>query len=208
MLRSIIAVSVIFIAVLNAAHAEDAATALRDRLEKIKSLSASFQQTLYDEAGEVLQQSQGTARLKRPGHLFWATESPYEALMVADNKTLWRHDIDLEQVTRQPLDKSLSQTPALLLSGEVAHIEQSFVVREEGQGTAQSTFVLEPKAADSLVRQLQFTFKAGEISGMRIVDDLQQRTDIVFSDVVLNGRIDDSVFKFDIPPGVDVISND
>lgn len=195
-------------ATLNLVHAEDATTALRNKLEAMDSFSANFQQTLYDESDQELQQSQGAAKLKRPGHLYWATQSPYENLMIADNKTLWRYDIDLEQVTRQPLDKNLSQTPALLLSGEVANIDKNFVVRRTEQGAGQTTFVLEPKRSDSLLRQLSLTFKADAISSMRIVDDLQQRTDIEFSDVVVNAKIDADVFKFEVPPGVDLLTNE
>ncbi|MGI9288692.1 MAG: outer membrane lipoprotein chaperone LolA [Pseudomonadales bacterium] len=198
----------LLIATLNNVYAEDATMALRDKLKAMDSFSANFQQTLYDEADQELQQSQGAAKLKRPGHLYWSTQSPYENLMIADNKTLWRYDIDLEQVTQQPLDKNLSQTPALLLSGEVANIDKNFVVRRTEQGEDQTTFILEPKRADSLLRQLSLTFKADAISSMRIVDDLQQRTDIEFSDVVVNAEIDADVFKFEVPPGVDLLTNE
>lgn len=207
-MRNLLSACCLLFTTLQVAQAEDATLALRNKLEAMHSFSASFQQTLYDESDQELQQSNGTAKLKRPGHLYWATQSPYENLMIADNKTLWRYDIDLEQVTQQPLDKNLSQTPALLLSGEVANIDKNFVVRRKEQGKDQTTFILEPKRADSLLRQLSLTFSADAISAMRIVDDLQQRTDIEFSDVVVNAEIDASVFKFEVPPGVDLLTND
>lgn len=207
-MRSFVITFGMLLATLNLVHAEDATTALRDKLEAMESFSANFQQTLYDESDQELQQSQGTAKLKRPGHLYWATQSPYENLMIANNKTLWRYDIDLEQVTRQPLDKNLSQTPALLLSGEVANIDKNFVVSKKEQDSGKTTFILQPRRTDSLLRQLSLTFKADAISGMRIVDDLQQRTDIEFSDVVVNAEIDASVFEFEVPPGVDLLTNE
>lgn len=207
-MKHLLIVCGLFFATLNMVRAEDATAALRNRLEAIQSFAATFRQTLYDEAGQELQQSKGTAKLKRPGHLYWATQSPYENLMIADNKTLWRYDIDLEQVTQQPLDKNVSQTPALLLSGEVANIDKNFVVRQTKQDAGKVTFILEPRRADSLVRQLSLTFKAEAITGMSIVDDLQQRTDIEFSDIVVNAKIDAGVFEFEVPPGVDLLKNE
>ncbi len=206
-MRYILNTCLLLLATLTAAHAEDATVTLRNKLQAMQSFSANFQQTLFDENDQELQQSEGTAKLKRPGQLYWETQSPYENLMIADNKTLWRYDVDLEQVTRQPLDKNISQTPALLLSGEVANIDENFSVRATTERGA-TTFVLQPKRADSLIKQLQFTFKADAISSMRIVDDLQQRTDIEFSDVVVNADIDADVFKFKVPPGVDVLTNE
>jgi outer membrane lipoprotein-sorting protein len=49
-----------------------------------------------------------------------------EQTMVSDGKkvTLW--DPDLEQATIKKLDERLTQTPALLLSGDVSKISQSF----------------------------------------------------------------------------------
>lgn len=199
---------ILLLAMLNVAHAEDATVALRNKLQAMESFSANFQQTLFDENDQELQQSQGTAKLKRPGQLYWETQSPYENLMIADNKTLWRYDIDLEQVTKQALNNNVSQTPALLLSGEVKNIDKNFVVRKTEQGGGTTSFTLEPKGSESLVKQLQFTFRADAISSMRIVDDLQQRTEIEFSDVIVNADIDSSVFKFKVPPGVDVLTNE
>ncbi len=198
----------LLLVMLNVAYAEDATLALRNKLQAMESFSANFQQTLFDENGEELQQSQGKAKLKRPGQLYWETQSPYENLMIADNKTLWRYDMDLEQVTKQALNKNISQTPALLLSGEVKNIDKNFIVKKTEQGAGTTSFTLEPKRSDSLVKQLQFTFKTDAISSMRIVDDLQQRTDIEFSDVIVNADIDASVFTFKVPPGVDVLTNE
>ncbi len=207
-MRNTLTACCLLFAALNMAQAEDATVTLRNKLQAMDSFAANFEQTLFDENDQELQRSQGSAKLKRPGQLYWETRSPYENLMIADNKTLWRYDIDLEQVTKQPLDKNISQTPALLLSGEVANIDENFSVRKTTQSGGATTFILEPKRANSLIKQLQFTFAAGAISSMRIVDDLQQRTDITFSDVVVNAEIDAKVFKFEVPPGVDVLKNE
>lgn len=207
-MRHLLNTFTLLLAMLNAAHAEDATRDLRNKLQAMQSLSANFQQTLFDESDQELQQSEGRAKLKRPGQLYWETQSPYENLMIADNKTLWRYDIDLEQVTKQTLNKDISQTPALLLSGDVKNIDENFFVRKTEQGEGTTSFILEPKGAEGLVKQLEFTFKADAISRMRIIDDLQQRTDIEFSDVIVNADIDSSVFKFKVPPGVDVLTNE
>ncbi len=64
--------------------------------------------------------------LQRPGLFYWHTEATAEQTMVSDGKkvTLW--DPDLEQATIKKLDPRLTQTPALLLSGDVSKISESF----------------------------------------------------------------------------------
>jgi outer membrane lipoprotein carrier protein len=74
--------------------------------------------------------------------------------MVSDGKkvTLW--DPDLEQATIKKLDERLNQTPALLLSGDVSKISQSFDITSKEQGEV-IDFTLKPKTKDTLFDSLR-----------------------------------------------------
>jgi outer membrane lipoprotein carrier protein len=109
------------------AHADDKDVArLTQLLETSKTLTANFSQLTLDGSGTQLQETRGDMVLQRPGLFYWHTEAPNEQTMVSDGKkvTLW--DPDLEQATIKKLDERLTQTPALLLSGDVSKISQSF----------------------------------------------------------------------------------
>ena len=110
----------------------------------------------------------------------------------------------LEQVTIKTLDQRLTQTPALLLSGDVSKISQSFDISAKEAGGV-IDFTLKPKTKDTLFDSLRLSFRNGVINDMQLVDSVGQRTNILFTGVKANEPVPASKFKFDIPKGADVI---
>jgi outer membrane lipoprotein carrier protein len=188
--------------------ADDAALQrLSAHLDGVKSLQAPFVQTVSDEKGKVLQTSQGTLAVKRGNRLRWETSAPFAYLIVTDGSTLWRYDRDLEQVTRQKFKGELADTPALILSGDMARIRANYEVNFE-KGAAGDYFHLLPKQKNALFRSLTLLFSANSISQLVLQDNLDQRTEIRFNSVVNNPALADSFFHFDPPAGVDVVDDE
>lgn len=111
---------------------------------------------------------------------------------------------DTEQATIKKLDVRLNQTPALLLSGDVSKISQSFDITSKEQGEVMD-FTLKPKTKDTLFDSLRVSFRRGLINDMQLVDSVGQRTNILFNGVKANEAIPASKFQFKIPEGADVI---
>ena len=185
------------------ADAQDV-TRLSQLLEKSKTITANFSQLTLDGSGTRLQETKGEMSVQRPGLFYWHTEAPQEQTMISDGQkvTLW--DPDLEQATIKKLDQRLTQTPALLLSGDVSKISESFDISSKQAGEVME-FTLKPKTKDTLFDSLNLSFRNGMINNMRLVDSVGQRTDILFSGVKANKPIPASKFKFVIPKGADVI---
>ena len=187
------------------AHADDKDVArLTQLLEKSQTLTARFSQLTLDGSGTQLQETAGDMSLQRPGLFYWHTNAPAEQTMVSDGKkvTLW--DPDLEQATIKNLDQRLTQTPALLLSGDVSKISQSFDISAKEAGGV-IDFTLKPKTKDTLFDSLRLSFRNGLVNDMQMIDSVGQRTNILFTGVKANEPIPASKFKFDIPKGADVI---
>lgn len=187
------------------AHADEKDVArLTQLLETSKTLSANFSQLTLDGTGTQLQETTGNMTLQRPGLFYWHTNPPAEQTMVSDGKkvTLW--DPDLEQATIKKLDERLTQTPALLLSGDVSKISQSFDISAKEAGGV-IDFTLKPKTKDTLFDNLRLSFRSGLLNDMQLIDSVGQRTNILFTGVKANEAVPASKFKFDIPKGADVI---
>ena len=187
------------------AHADPASVAsLKNLLDKSQTLTARFSQLTLDAGGTQLQETAGEMAVQRPGLFYWHTEGKAEQTIVSDGQkvTLW--DPDLEQATIKKLDPRLNQTPALLLSGDVSKINDSFDITSK-QTSNVIEFTLKPKAKDTLFDTLNLSFGNGVINNMRLIDSVGQRTDILFSGVKANQPVPASKFKFDIPKGADVI---
>ena len=103
------------------------------------------------------------------------------------------------------MDQRLSHTPALLLSGDVSRLQESFDIQYTGGGNVLD-FTLTPKDADSMFDSLRVSFSDGVINDMQMSDPVGQRTNILFRNVQLNAPLDDEQFTFEVPEGVDVIS--
>ncbi|EIK73593.1 outer membrane lipoprotein carrier protein LolA [Pseudomonas synxantha BG33R] len=187
------------------AHAdEQAVKRLTGLLNDSKTLTSRFSQLTLDAGGTQLQETAGEMAVQRPGLFYWHTEGNAEQTIVSDGQkvTLW--DPDLEQATIKKLDPRLNQTPALLLSGDVSKISDSFDITSKQTGDVMD-FTLKPKAKDTLFDSLRLSFRGGLINDMQLVDSVGQRTNILFTGVKANGVVDASKFKFDIPKGADVI---
>ncbi|WP_122872322.1 outer membrane lipoprotein chaperone LolA, partial [Pseudomonas viridiflava] len=179
-------------------------TRLTQLLENSRTLTARFSQLTLDGGGTQLQETTGEMALQRPGLFNWHTDAPQEQLMVSDGKKVSLWDPDLEQVTIKTLDQRLTQTPALLLSGDVSKISESFdITAKEAGGVID--FVLKPKTKDTLFDSLRLSFRNGIINDMQLVDSVGQRTNILFTGVKANEPIAASKFQFQIPKGADVI---
>ena len=187
------------------AHADDKDVArLTQLLEKSQTLSARFSQLTLDGSGTQLQETAGQMSLQRPGLFYWHTDAPQEQLMVSDGKKVSLWDPDLEQVTIKNLDQRLTQTPALLLSGDVSKISQSFDISAKEAGGV-IDFTLKPKTRDTLFDSLRLSFRNGLVNDMQLIDSVGQRTNILFTGVKANEPIPASRFRFDVPKGADVI---
>lgn len=184
-----------------------AAEQLSAHLQPMESLEARFEQIIRDTDGTILQSASGLLAVKRPRHFYWRTEQPYEHLVVTEGKTLWLYDIDLEQISRQAFNSNLDKAPALLLSGEVDVINQQYQV-EVTDSSTDAHFILTPKNTDSLFQQLEITFREGLVRSMVLRDSFDQVTTIAFTDVALNPVLDDGLFRFVPPEGIDIITDE
>jgi chaperone LolA len=169
----------------------------------LASVRAQFVQELVDPRTKAVQRAEGTLSLQKPGRFRWDYTTPKQ-LIVSDGTKLWLYDADLEQVTVRRVRDTLSQTPAMLLSGQ-SRIRDQFEVRDGGESDGLSWVRLLPKTQDTDFRELRLAFAGDTLRRMEFEDKLNQLTRITLNRVERNARLDASLFRFVPPPGVDVI---
>lgn len=180
----------------------------RDRLDRffatVVTLKARFEQTVTDEQGQVVQESAGEVMLLRPGRFRWDYERPFKQLIVADGQFLWVYDSELAQATVKPLGNALGAAPIMLLS-EPRPLTEDFIVLQESSDGVLQWVELKPKLQDTDFVRILIGLDGAGIREMRLWDQFNQQTKIRFHDLELNIEIPPSRFRFDLPPGVDVI---
>jgi len=193
-------------AVVNAQQSIDsAASELAGLLQSYQSFAASFVQIVVNENGGQVQESRGQLKAKRPGLFYWETTSPHSQFIASDGRHVEVYDPDLEQVTVHKLDDRVATTPALLLSGEVENLDESYRISGRILGGKTREFTLEPRAEDSLFVSLRLTFHGDELQEMRMQDSLGQLSVLSFQDIRVNGAVPDTAFSLEYPDTVDVI---
>ncbi len=186
--------------------AKTATEDLAERLKTYETFQGNFNQTVTDSTGELLQQSSGTFNVKSPGYFYWDTLQPFPQKVIANLKSIWLYDPDLEQVTVSPYSDSVDQSPALLLSGNVEKITENYSV--ERIESPVNGFVLTPKANSSNFTELRLIFTEAVLTTMILTDSLEQTTTFNFDAIKINQPIDSALFEFEPPTGVDILKND
>jgi outer membrane lipoprotein carrier protein len=186
------------------AFADQVLDGLNHFFTEVKTLDAEFDQQVFDEQGKIVQQSRGRLKLSRPGRFRWETVSPAGQLIVADGRNLWIYDIELEQASVKPIDEMLAATPVTLLT-ELRPLEREFFIQQAPERTGLNWVRLIPKTQDTEFNRIELGLKHNEVRQMELHDQFGQKTVIRFTGMRSNQSIPESEFRFDAPPGVDII---
>jgi len=185
--------------------ADDGLDLLEGFLDDVETMSADFEQSLVDANDVVVENSSGSLWIRRPGEFQWRYREPYEQLLVADGTNIWSYDVDLEQVTVRPQAEMLANTPATLLGGSREVLEEFHFVGSETDERGTVWLTLTPRNIDNGFTRVELGFDSGTLRRMIFSDSLEQTTLIALLDVEVNTSLDDELFRFSVPPGVDLV---
>ena len=181
--------------------------ALYDLLHPIKSLSAQFIQTISDAQGAPYETSSGVFSVAEPNRVRWQVIQPMAQEIITDGDRVWVYDPDLQQVIVQSYDSNMATSPAGLFSGDVQQLSRDYQIDYKANQSALESYILIPKAPGGFYQRLQIDFIKQKPVALQFIDSLEQTIRIEFSEVQINLELTDSLFVFEVPPDVDVISN-
>ncbi len=188
----------------SAAHA--GARADLDAFTKgLKGLDGQFTQQVFDARGKQKERSSGRVALSAPRLFRWEYVKPYPQLIVADGKTVWIHDPDLQQVSKRPQGAEEASSPLTMLT-DPKRLDRDFIVAEMAAKDGLQWLDVKPrKAGDAAFRSAQLGFGKSGLAKMHFVDALGQRTEISFSGWKRNPTFARGTFVYVPAKGVDVI---
>lgn len=189
------------------AQSADSLEQLDSFIKDVETFQADFEQTLYDADSEPLQTSKGSIKLKRPGQFVWSYTQPDDQQIVADGERIWMYDKDLEQVTVNTIDDRIEGTPLVLLMRS-APLDETFDIKALGEADGISWVELTPKKQTSDFELVFIGLNEAGLAAMELRDNFGQATQIRFSNFEAGIALEDSLFEFVVPDGVDVIGFD
>jgi outer membrane lipoprotein carrier protein len=151
--------------------------------------------------------SSGEFQFQRPGRFSFHYTKPFEQVIVADGKTLWMLDKDLNQVTQRPQSQALASTPAAILASatDLNGLRKDFNLGNAPDADGMEWVQAEPRSSDNQLRQVRVGFAGGKLAALDIVDSFGQRSLIRFSQLQLLPSLPASTFHFTPPAGADVL---
>lgn len=170
----------------------------------LEDLQARFRQIVRSSDGQLVDSGEGEVWLKTPNRLRWAYDGEFPELIVADGNTVWLYDETLEQVTVKSQPGLASGSPLMLLT-DPDSLEEKFDFNELGHVDDLSFLELNANGTDVEFDRVMIGFKDGLPVTMALEDAFGMRTDIEFLDLKRNPGVDEALFEFEPPPGVDVI---
>jgi outer membrane lipoprotein carrier protein len=181
-----------------------------DRLNQFiastQSATGEFEQRIYGRDRKVVQASRGTLAFSRPGLFRWTYLKPYPQVIVGDGVRVWIHDEDLNQVTVRKLDVALGATPAALLAGSNDALK-AFALKDDGTRDGLEWVEAIPRDKASNFERIRMGFGFSGIERMELTDAFGQTTELRFSGLQRNPRVDAALFRFVPPKGADVIGD-
>ena len=170
----------------------------------LKGLDGQFTQEVFDARGKHKEASTGRVAVSAPRLFRWEYVKPYPQLIVADGKTVWVHDPDLQQVSRRPQGVEEANSPLAILL-DPSKLDRDFVVKDAGKSGGLEWLELTPKQVEAPFKSARLGFTHNSLSQMEYVDALGQRTRISFSGWQRNPAFARGTFVYVPQKGVDVI---
>ncbi len=179
--------------------AADVAEQLKAKLAHLQSFQARFSQSVVDNDGELIQQSEGKLWLKQPDKLLWELDPPNENILIADGNTLWHVDPFVEQAVAISQHQAVENNPIILLTNPDSEAWQGFNIRVSG-----NTYYIGAISTDSNIASLALTFNGETLVKLAMQDRQQQTSTLTFTQIEQNKKISDKAFQFTLPEGFDL----
>ena len=180
----------------------------RDQLnafaKNLKGLDGQFNQQVFDARGKQKEVSHGRVAVSAPRLFRWEYVKPYPQLIVADGKTVWVYDPDLQQASKRPQGVEEANSPLAILM-DPSKLDRDFVVKDAGTSGGVEWLQLTPKQAEAAFKTAKLGFNKSGLAQMEYVDALGQRTKITFDGWKRNPAFAKGTFVYVPAKGVDVI---
>ena len=192
------------------AHA-DGMQALEAFVKTARTGRAEFTQVVTAPARQGQQArtrtSTGSFEFSRPNRFRFEYRKPFAQTIVADGRTLWLHDLDLNQVTTRPQAQVLASTPAALIAAapDLSSLRRDFELANAPERDGLQWVQATPKSKEGQLTSVKVGFRGDDLAVLEILDSFGQLSVMKFDKLQLNAALPPETFQFKAPQGADVV---
>ena len=176
---------------------------INEYLNEIHSLQASFKQSIFSPENDVIDYTEGSFLLKKPGNIMWQFTVPSLKRIIVRNQKISTYDANLNQVVIVPFsDRYQSSLANILLKND--SLMSYYQITSETSNNNVYSVILVQKESNNLFTKMKITVVEMLLTEIKLWDASGQSIAIIFDDAILNAPLADSSFEFSIPKGADV----
>lgn len=197
------------------------ARALSDDLEKIiarvedryaaTGFSGTFKQVSTLKAMQLTDHAFGKIFVKRPGKMRWVYEMPERQVIISNGVSLWIYRPDDYQVMVGRAPEFFGKDLGAAFLSDMKQIRDQFSIFQEApDGNGDYVLKLIPLKKNFDLSRIYLTIsKIGfEIIRITTYNEYEDETRIDLTDIEFVENMDDTLFHFDIPEGIDILKFD
>lgn len=174
-------------------------------LNKNESFQGSFNQIVFDNQGQIIEEANGKVIFKKPHFFKWIYKKPHQNQIISDGEIIYIYDPDLSQVIMSQFSQSNSNNPSLIFFQK--NIEKFFKVTTESID-GELWYRCQSLSDDADYESLELKFDSqGKVLAMNIIDRLKNKILVNFEDIQTNIKINEATFLFNVPENVEIIKN-
>lgn len=198
-MKKILILFIIMFAALSSAYAENdnkSKGSLLDNFAEIKTFTADFTQINYlTEFGESTYS--GKVFIKMKDKALWDYTEPYKIWYLITDNRIEFYD-ELANQLMKISTKDIKEQIVLQILTDIKSVSKSFKITED-----KNTLKLIP-VKDFGLKSIEITFKDNMISEMKSVDNTNNVSKISFTNIKVNEKISNNVFKKKVPKDAEI----
>jgi outer membrane lipoprotein carrier protein len=186
------------------------ARALEQRYQGIKDFSADFVQVYRGGVLKTQSREEGKVSIKKPGRMRWTYVKPEKKEFVSDGTKVYSYiPLDQRVTVNQVPPANEATTPALFLAGNGDIVRDFTASAAEPAVPGTVAVKLTPRKSDPEFEYLVISMdpKTFQIRALTTLDRQGGQSTLTFTNLKENVGVPDSSFVFNIPRGVDVVTD-
>jgi outer membrane lipoprotein carrier protein len=190
---------------------DDVIQKVQDTYEKTKDFRADFVQETFMKSAKKKLVEKGKLFFKKPRHILWDYSTPETKKIVLNSQRAWLY-LPQEKIAYTQSSSKILQSQVLMnfFSGE-GNLKKDFIIRF-GQPEAKDPdgnflLVLTPRQKSAGFNEVSITVDKNDFSILRFGfdDAVGNTTTLYFSNKVVNTNLQQKIFQFQPPAGVEIL---
>lgn len=180
---------------------------VENRYNNIRTLQLDFEQTLFYKVQPSAKRTEsGVLYLRKPGRMRWEYKRPQEKLFLSDGKDVYYYSSAANRVEKSKLKETDDmRAPLAFLIGRLDFQRdfREYRIRQEGDARWITAM---PKSDKAPYREVQFLLMSDyRIAQLRVLGQDESVMDFRFQNEKQNPPLNDSLFVFQAPKGVEFV---